>query len=497
MNVKESLELADFYDSQIDAHHDPGEIRTLRERRNADCSQTRRLPPEILTKIFSILGTFNYEGQYTHLKWMAVTHVCRTWRDNALNEPTLWTDFTDIHPKWVREVFTRSKAAPLRLRYGYDECSSDALDFVVGALVKSPERIRELQVVDYDGSFIDRLTQPTPFLEFLAVELGAPMTFPPSFLGGVAPRLRSVRCSGPLPLEAGWLTNVRSLEYNGSLDSRAHLLTKLTSLKLERGATHGMSIATLLSALESSPSLECLLIVAASDMDTVSRPHRSTPLHLHHLRDITFDLGSKSRMAKIFRYLRVDDIEKLCTSWSYNFQNVTMLEHVCHFFNTCYHGDDLRYVVYDMSRGLELYTRSVDEAGPSLLFRLYAWADPSKIVKLLPRCVPRILLTRLRPDMKALALSECDTIEELRISSGHLHHHFCVNGTSLPYPSLRQLHFGERVVGLDSEQVYQLVTWLAPRQPRVEVFVREGRIPAKAVEALRETSLLRLIYSEL
>ncbi|KAL4255331.1 F-box domain-containing protein [Pleurotus pulmonarius] len=492
MNTKESLELADFYDSQIDTHHDIDELRILRERRNADCSQTRRLPPEILTKIFSILGTFHYEDRYTHLKWVAVTHVCRTWRDNALNEPTLWTDFTDIHPKWVREIFTRSKAAPLRLRYGYDDCSHNTLNFVVDALVKSPERIRELHAIDYDGSFIGQLTRPTPFLESFAIELGAGVSFPPNFLGGVAPRLRSVRCTGPLPLEAGWFTNVRNLEYNGSLDSRAYLLTTLTSLTLERGATYGMSIDTLLSALESSPSLECLFIVAASDMDTVSRPRRSTPLHLHHLRDITFDLGSKSRMAKIFRHLRVDNIEKLCTSWSYNFQNITMLEHVCHFFNTCYHGDDLRYVVYDMSRGLEMYTRSVDEGGPSLFFRLYAWADPSKIVKLLPRCVPRILSTRLHPDMKALALSECDTIEEVHIPYGRVNHHFRLDGASLSYPSLQRLHFGG-VVSLDAEQVSQLVTWLAPRQSKVEVVIREGGIPAKAIDALQDASILHFI----
>ncbi|KAF7436103.1 hypothetical protein PC9H_002929 [Pleurotus ostreatus] len=495
MNVNESLGLADSYDRQIDAHHDPGEIRTLRERRNADCSQTRRLPPEILTKIFSILGTFNYEGRYTHLRWMAVTHVCRTWRNTALNEPTLWTDFTDIHPKWIQEIFTRSKAAPLRLRYGYDECSSDALDLVADALVKSPERIRELRVVDYDGSFIGQLTQPTPFLESLAVELHAPVNFPLNFLGGVAPRLRSVQCTGTLPLKAGWLVNLRSLEYNGSLDSQAHWLSKLTTLKLERGATHGMSIDTLLSAMESAPSLECLLVVAAYDMDT-ARSRRPAPLHHHRLRDIAFDFGSKSRMAKIFRHLRVDNIEKLCTSWSYNFQNIGMLEHVCHFFNACYHGDELQYAVYDLSRGLEMH-RALDPAGehsPSLLFRLYAWNDPSKILQLLPRCVPRILSTRLHPDMESFALTGCDTIEELRISSGQLRRHFCINGTSpLPYPSLRRLHFGEGVVGLDSEQVHQLVTWLTPRQSKVEVVIREGGIPASAVEALNDASLLRFI----
>ncbi len=180
MNAKQSCHLAHLYDSQIDAHL--AQIRILRERRNADCSHTRRLPQEIMSKIFNILRNSCYGTLYPHLEWKAVTHVCRTWRNGALSEPTLWTDFTHVHPKWVREIFTRSKAAPLRLFYGDYRCPSDALDIIVDALIKSPQRIKELQVFQYaerSESFITHLVKPAPFLESLVVELGTLVEFPP------------------------------------------------------------------------------------------------------------------------------------------------------------------------------------------------------------------------------------------------------------------------------------------------------------------------------
>lgn len=58
-------------DNHINAHF--AEIRLLREQRNAACSRTRGMPPEILSKIFGI--------------------VYRSCRHAApLNEPTLWTE---------------------------------------------------------------------------------------------------------------------------------------------------------------------------------------------------------------------------------------------------------------------------------------------------------------------------------------------------------------------------------------------------------------------
>lgn len=494
MNMNQPHELAHLYDAQIDAHF--AQIRILRERRNADCSQTRRLPQEIFSRIFGILRTSCYRSRYPHLEWKAVTHVCRTWRNSALNEPTLWTDFIKVHPNWVREIFARSKAAPLRLCYRDCGYPSDVLDFIVEALVRSPERIKELRIFEYgEHSFIDRLVKPAPFLESLVVDFGTPVNLPLDFLAGVAPRLRSIKCNGNLPLEASWLASLRSLDYSGVLHIKASWLSKLTSLRLERGATCSMSIDTLLSALENTPLLQCLRLVASPGTDDAPC-HRSTPVHLRHLDDITFDLDSKPSIAKVFIHLRVDNIEKLRTSWPYQFGDISMIEHVCHFFNTCYRGDHLQYVAFDPHLGLEMH-RCIDLTGPavhtpSLVFQS-GWSDPSIIVNLLPQCVPRILSTSLYPEVKALVLTECDTIEELRISSGYPHcYHFESNdASSPPYPSLQRLRIGRAVDGLGREETSQLTTWLSRRDPKVEVVIRECGLSREAVDALRAVALLR------
>lgn len=186
-------ELEILYNNQISAHL--AEVRRLREQRNADCSKTKHLPAEILSRIFDSLACSGYSPWFP-LQWVAATHVCRTWRNVALNEPTLWTDFTNVHPKWLRETFARSKAAPLILQWPIGP--TDDLDIILEHVLNSLERIGELRIFS-KGSFVDRLIQPAPFLESLAI--CNKIKLAPNFLGGVAPRLRWVISLGSLPLE--------------------------------------------------------------------------------------------------------------------------------------------------------------------------------------------------------------------------------------------------------------------------------------------------------
>ncbi len=73
-----------LYDCLISEHL--AEIRRLCEQRNADCSKTRKLPAEILTKIFRILEYSVRNPDWDTLsEWVKVTQVCRTWRSFALN----------------------------------------------------------------------------------------------------------------------------------------------------------------------------------------------------------------------------------------------------------------------------------------------------------------------------------------------------------------------------------------------------------------------------
>ncbi|KAF7433363.1 hypothetical protein PC9H_005313 [Pleurotus ostreatus] len=340
--------LQEFYDDQIDAC--PADVRMLCERRNADCSQTRKLPPEVLIEIFAILGSFNYGRHclYPHLKWVSVTQVCRTWRNIALNEPLLWTDFVNrVHSNWAPEIFARSKAAPLRVCLGE---FNGTPDFIIDELVKSPERIKELEIDAYGGAaLVRRLVKPAPILESLVITSDTGVEFPPNFLGGVAPRLRSVRC-WVLPAEADWLANLRSLNHSGLLPTHASWLSKLTSLHLGRYATQlSKSVDGMFSILENAPLLHQLTFTTSSHMGDAPRT-RSTPLRLRYLCDITAYLEAKPGMAIIFDQLQVDNIERLRTFWPRRFEDSTMLEHVRNFFDRCYHGDTLQYSAHELEK---------------------------------------------------------------------------------------------------------------------------------------------------
>lgn len=397
-----------------------------------------------------------------------------------------------MHPKWVPEIFARPKSVPVELRFGCPANSSlrHVPGFIVDALVESPERIKKLKLFDRDGSFLKRLTKPTPLLESLIVDLRCwPTTFPPDFLGGVAPRLHSINCTATLPQNASWLESLRHLEYSGMLEIQAKWLSKLTSLHLGNKALINLSIDALLSALENAPLLQRIHIVAPTLVDdTPSR--RSKPVHLHYLCDIAVDLERNPAMAAIFSHLRVDSIERLHTSWP---RETSMLEYACHFFKACYHGDTLQYLFYNK---YVLYGNSIGPSHtPCLCFSLSIDIDPAIIVNLLHQWVPCTLDAFYA---MAPVLTEWDSVTELRFarnSSLYPLLNFDDNSSVL-YPSLLRLHFkGTSSICLKSKQIPRLKRWLGRREPKIEVVInnRAAALSTTDVESLRETAVVRFL----
>ncbi|KAG9223959.1 hypothetical protein CCMSSC00406_0004425 [Pleurotus cornucopiae] len=492
MNPLHSQELVHHYDTKINAHF--AEIRILREHRNADCSNTRKLPPEILSMIFGILN--DQRPQYRHSKWIELTHVCRTWRNTALNDPSLWIDFVGVRPKWIPEIFARSKAAPLNLRYGHYNDIPHQVSFVFDHVAEHPERIKKLEIHS-KGPFLELLNKPVPFLESLSVTT-TDVTFPPDFLGGAAPRLTFVKCNGGLPPDASWLANMTSLEC-GRVHLEAPYLSKLTSLHLCRGwaaldARDGVlervSIDMFLSVVENMPLLQLLSFVFPRWMEE-SPSSRSTPVHLPHLRDITADFHDP-KTATVFNHLRVDRIERLRTAWAYQpSMDAVTLEPVCSFFERCYHGDDLQYLL-QVGPDVEMhrYIGSTTAHTPVLLFADLPPTDLASIVDLVPRCVPRTFVTRLESHRQPVfALAECATIEELRLFPGHRAPSVFPGYTAPPYPCLRRLHLESLSFVPKAKRIPQLKRWIAGRKSatKVELLVlKDCRLSVKDIESLRK-----------
>ncbi|EIM80561.1 uncharacterized protein STEHIDRAFT_172322 [Stereum hirsutum FP-91666 SS1] len=152
------------------------------------------------------------------LGWIKVTQVCRHWREVALEDPMLWTTICfPLGKKWIREMLSRARDAPLIINDGadpddfYDDDSEEdetAAGHDVRMLIaKHLSHIRDLKWVA-GGMKIDRvlaktLKHPAPLLE--RVKLTAPAYFdspadlstvPSCVFSRSAPRLRHLSLYG-------------------------------------------------------------------------------------------------------------------------------------------------------------------------------------------------------------------------------------------------------------------------------------------------------------
>ncbi|KAL1734006.1 hypothetical protein EV714DRAFT_269277 [Schizophyllum commune] len=178
-------------------------IRTLKSRRNT-LAPIAQLPPEVLCNVFIFIsrqGQTDYNNGMS-LDWTKVSHVCRYWRECALDCPRLWSA-PSFQPsqKWGLEMLKRSKMAPLSIRTDTSYMTPKAVDAVHTAL-QQIHRISELHITAVPST-LQRLCAPlnraAPLLESLLIHAnprssyyvtdeGFPLA--DDFLAGETPRLR-------------------------------------------------------------------------------------------------------------------------------------------------------------------------------------------------------------------------------------------------------------------------------------------------------------------
>jgi hypothetical protein len=104
------------------------EIKSLEESTRAlkfrcnTLAPISRLPPETLATIFTFLSTSTWNEEAFHLEWIRVAHVCRQWREVALNHPRFWShiNFTKLTSAGIAEILARAKMAPLHMHLEVD-----------------------------------------------------------------------------------------------------------------------------------------------------------------------------------------------------------------------------------------------------------------------------------------------------------------------------------------------------------------------------------------
>src|SRR5712672_2236459 len=97
-------------------------ILSLLTRRNM-LVQISILPAEILARIFHFIAFSKHPYSSTGTPMLGsvyFTHVCRRWRQVALDDPTLWTHFSNFprNKDWISERLSRARNAPLVIELG-------------------------------------------------------------------------------------------------------------------------------------------------------------------------------------------------------------------------------------------------------------------------------------------------------------------------------------------------------------------------------------------
>ncbi|KAI0318671.1 hypothetical protein OF83DRAFT_922365 [Amylostereum chailletii] len=208
-----------------------------------------RLPPELLAHIFHLLfqDIFMHSAGDYHGGPFAVTHVCRRWRQIALDSSGLWAHGVCAMPKWVPEQLSRSKQAPLSIASRITSTSSFVFSTAgpvyraaLNLALKEMHRIRDidLHISQVVPSVFDNLSQHAPLLETLKLTSHTLHALPPDIFRLGAPRLAYLElCGWVPPRHSGMYGNIVAFSLcdveTGSLTGY-HLLSVLASMpKLE------------------------------------------------------------------------------------------------------------------------------------------------------------------------------------------------------------------------------------------------------------------------
>jgi hypothetical protein len=160
-------------------------IRSLKSRRNA-LTPISSLPTEIISNIFSILRVPVAPSPLTlptlsdkpdNLPWFRISHVCRHWREIALNQPLFWSHLRLTNFKFslagAGEMIARAKMLPLHLeakvRRHWDDAQCDAFK---KKLCMHASQICHLHIsADFFhfSNVVEGLVSPAPILEYLSL----------------------------------------------------------------------------------------------------------------------------------------------------------------------------------------------------------------------------------------------------------------------------------------------------------------------------------------
>jgi len=263
-------------------------IRVLHSQRNGHLPISK-LPAEILTEIFS-LHQRNVTKEYTTqtLDWVGITHICRQWREIALNLSGLWIYIPFHNLRWAEEMIARSKHACLIVVTNCNFSSSPRqAQFLKNFLQQHLSRVQALEISgDSPHRHVEKLfqdIQPSsiPYLSTL------------SLLTDWQGRVPGSSPAYPLEILDSRLlnaTSLRKVQVSTTLGWNSRLFSGLTHLTL--GGRWGniprtqTSQRDFLDALRRMPTLQHLDLNEPILLEVVDKSSLE-PVYLPELRDLT------------------------------------------------------------------------------------------------------------------------------------------------------------------------------------------------------------------
>ena len=200
-----------------------------------------RIPPEILALIPDFWDAWGRDRNI-----IALTHVCRAWREVFISRSSLWSDFDYTNKEKTQVYFERSKSSPINLSLDLRNCVFPCDSFfqfiprVTGRLkslfVNGP--LEDVEVVT------SRLSHPAPLLERLSI-------FAQCYSG---PYRYLPLTSGLFDGDLSSLRTLRLAQVCTGLPWRN--MINLTSFTLSYTSSEMVTIGQLLDFFEGAPYLE-------------------------------------------------------------------------------------------------------------------------------------------------------------------------------------------------------------------------------------------------
>ena len=250
--------------------------RALKSRYN-ELAPISRLPSEVLASIFTLLPVFALNERSGLLSWIYVAHVCRRWREIALNHPRFWSriNLTKLTSDGRAEILARVKTAPLHLvvDIGRRAIGVEAIGRQLEAHIS---HTRHLIISGAFGTTLERLTSSAHTLESLTLSHKSPVRWlPPATIPG-----------NLFNFTAPNLTNLQ-LE-NCDISWKSPILKGLRTLQIFDITTESrLGLEDWLDALNEMPELKTLFLRHATPLASLTNPLISKPSRTITLPSLT------------------------------------------------------------------------------------------------------------------------------------------------------------------------------------------------------------------